>query len=191
MTHFRSGGAAGADTVWATLACAHGYRMEIMTYPGHSSRVPQPKGSTLVEIPMEMLRESDEPLTKASRALCKSLPAVGSYARPLLARNWFIVKDVDAVFAIGKLITKSNGDFEVDGGTGWACKMFQQHKGEETVMYLFDMVREKWCQINKDGKWIECEKHPAFTGFKNVALIGSRELTARGKAAAFEVFWEC
>ena len=73
--------------------------------------------------------------------------------KSLLARNWFQVKNADAVFAIG---TVADNDYEVCGGTGWAVQMaidsnkpvfvYDQNKNSWSILltfvfsFLFDMV---------------------------------------------------
>ena len=66
------------------------------------------------------LKEGFEAVMRANKMLKKYPQGQSQYVQHLLARNWFQVKNSDAVFAIAKkFLTKET----VDGGTGWAVQM--------------------------------------------------------------------
>ncbi len=138
-----------------------------------------------MNIPRHQLSEADGALRRASVTLGRKLPAADTYIRKLLQRNWFIVKDVEAVFAIGEF----ERDGKVAGGTAWGCEMFfARMRGVPVIpLFLFDQGCDKWFQAKPDATWVECVT-PSPSSYWIVALIGSRELTSAGRAAINNVF---
>lgn len=132
----------------------------------------------------------------------------------LQIRNWFQVKNAEAVFAIGRIVepadmssfaayskagdkqrsTKANKKGEryinnsgkqiVDGGTGYAVEMAIQ-KGDIPV-YVFDQTRGSW--FKWDALKNEFTKTDTPTLTKNFAGIGTRELTPEGMKAIRDVY---
>jgi hypothetical protein len=111
------------------------------------------------------------------------------YVRNLLSRNWFQVKNSDAIFAIGKILKpgekgskyKNKTDIDiVDGGTGYAVMM-----GIETnkPTYVFDQFKNKWFKWNEN--FVETEE-PTLT--QNFAGIGTRELNENGINAIKSIY---
>lgn len=181
-----SGGARGADVLWCKSALESGLKVQIMSFQKHA--VVGPDAANVIMLEEKSLREANSSLTQASSSLKRKLPSPTSYTRKLLQRNWWIIKDADAVFAISKIDPKGNG-LRVEGGTAWGCEMYWLARRTKQLMslYLYDMNRAGWYQATRAGNWEKCGT-PSLMQFGRVAMIGSRELTAIGKTAIKEVF---
>lgn len=165
-----SGGAKGSDTYWGEAGKKYG--VESNHY--HAIGAKTPSGNT--PISEEMLKEADPHLKKANETLKRTYPTSNEYVNNLLRRNWWQVKNSDAVFAVGHLVRGI-----VEGGTGWAVQMAIDNG---KPVYVFDQVRNKWYK-NINNKWNESEV-PILT--KNFAGIGTRELNDTGRKAIEAVY---
>ena len=101
----------------------------------------------------------------------------------LLARNAYVVRDADALYAVGWL----RADAVVEGGTGWACALYltQPRHG---LLYLFDMDQNAWMEWD-DGsnRWTRVINPPSPTTFATWAGVESRDVTARITAAGSRI----
>jgi hypothetical protein len=95
-----------------------------------------------------------------------------------LARNWFQVKNSDAVFAIAKKFLSNS---TVEGGTGWAVQMAVDCD-KPVFVFLQDSIGGSWFRympvVGFECLWGEI---PKLT--QNFAGIGTRELQDSGKEA--------
>lgn len=176
-----SGGADGADTVWAEAADAAGIRTIGHSYKGHDTlasvkargfKGERPELETRNIISEEDLKLADKFLEKAAKGLNErfdpSVPWVNMFRR-----NYYQVRDSDAVIAIAEL---KPGMRKTSGGTRWAVQMGID-KGVPT--YVFDQNKKAWFKWT--GKvFEEIEFPPAF---KNFAGVGSRDLKESGRDA--------
>ena len=64
-----------------------------------------------------------------------------------LQRNYIIVKDVEIVYAIGKI---NHG--KIEGGTSWGCNIAINNN---IPTYLFDMYTNNWYFVNSNGFLIQ------------------------------------
>lgn len=165
-----SGGAKGSDTYWGEVGKKYG----VGSNHYHAIGAKTPSGNT--PISEEMLKEADPHLKKANETLKRTYPTSNEYVNNLLRRNWWQVKNSDAVFAVGHLVRGI-----VEGGTGWAVQMAIDNG---KPVYVFDQVRNKWYK-NINNKWSESEV-PTLT--KNFAGIGTRELNDTGRKAIEAVY---
>lgn len=165
-----SGGAKGSDTYWGEVGKKYG----VGSNHYHAIGAKTPSGNT--PISEEMLKEADPHLKKANETLKRTYPTSNEYVNNLLRRNWWQVKNSDAVFAVGHLVRGI-----VEGGTGWAVQMAIDNG---KPVYVFDQVRNKWYK-NINNKWNESEV-PILT--KNFAGIGTRELNDTGRKAIEAVY---
>jgi hypothetical protein len=180
-----SGGAHGADFHWTKCACDAGLCAKVMSFEGH--RASTPKDAMVVRLTEEELQSAVPALVNASIALHKSMPSPGGGAIRYLQRDWFIAKDADVLFAIGKKLERGYG-IGVDGGTGWTCQMFFNRMKENPSlrMWLYDMLSMKWLGCNAMGIWNETTL-PETIDAKCVALIGSRDISTDGVGVIPEV----
>jgi len=185
-----SGGAKGADSLWCSAAHRAGFEVRIMSFENHSVVVPD-VAARVITLEVGALKEANAMLARASRSIKRKLPSPSSYNLKLLQRNWWIVKDVDAVVAIGKLDPNGHG-LGVEGGTAWGCEMFwlaqnSPLRSSAVPLFLFDMVSAKWYQVTREGKWKSCST-PSLEPYTTVAMIGSRELSDSASNSIQDVF---
>lgn len=169
-----SGGAIGADQQWGMTAGYLGHTVFHFSFAEHRANVPKIE---LVVLSEAMLREADPYVQKANQALKRKFPTKNDFVNNLLRRNWYQVRDTQAVYAVASL--KKSG--EVSGGTAWAVQMFiDRFDGGACPVYLFDQISEKWHTWN-GTEWIVIDVVPRPEGVWTG--IGSRELLPSGKAA--------
>ena len=173
-----SGGATGADDLWVQCASHHGCDIEIMSFEGHERTVRFP--CTVREISSDDLHSVVDTVLLTGTALKRFIDMRPSVYN-LIARNYFIVRDAEVVFAVGYLNQKTG--LGIDGGTAWGCEYFTQMRGSEARIYFFDMCTATWMVLQHGESWVPCDAVPSPLSFKRVALIGSRELTESGKIA--------
>jgi len=108
--------------------------------------------------------------------------AQNPYVKNLLSRNWFQVKNSEAIYAIGTFFNKSQTI--VKGGTGWAVQMAIDNK---KPVYLFEQNLDHWfVYYYPENKFTEIYVIPELT--PNFAGIGTREITYKGKQAIKEIY---
>lgn len=173
-----SGGALGADTYWEQRGNEYGVKTVAYSFGNHSSKSP-----SLRVLKMDELAEGWEEIKSVSKDIGRNLP-YNKYVQNLLSRNWFQVKNSEAVFAISNL---NRSTFKnVEGGTGWAVQMAIKH---EKPVFLFDQTEKQWYIYNMlFSVFTPIDYIPILT--KNFAGIGSRELTPSGMGAIDSVYKE-
>ena len=166
-----SGGALGSDTQWDIIGKMFGMvNNKHYYFEGYKT----PNGNTA--IPINLKNEADEKLKAANKTLGRRFPTSNEYVNNLLRRNWWQVKNSDAIFAISSIT-----DNKVDGGTGWAVHMAI---AENKPVYVFDQNKNKWFTWN-NNKFVEVDT-PVLT--KNFAGIGTRKINENGKQAIRDVY---
>ena len=166
-----SGGAVGSDTQWDIIGKTFGMvNNKHYYFEGYNT----PNGNTA--IPINLKNEADEKLKAANETLGRRFPTSKEYVNNLLRRNWWQVKNSDAIFAISSIT-----DNKVDGGTGWAAHMAI---AENKPVYVFDQNKNKWFTWS-NNKFVEVDT-PVLT--KNFAGIGTRNINEAGKQAIKEVY---
>lgn len=175
----KSGGARGADDVWLHAARKHGFHCRVLSFEGHAlaSRTAQAWSRTLSA---DELQNVEGSLKEVSRILRRRLPPIGTYTYNLLAKNAHVVKDVEALYAVGRR-TGGKG-LGIDGGTGWACEVY--HLRYRANIFFYDMTADQWLEY--EGGWMEIPEPPYPDG--TWAGIGSHKLTPNGKKAILSVF---
>jgi hypothetical protein len=174
-----SGGAAGADTAFAEIASELGLPTKAHTFEGHL-KGSRPSLEEPVLHSQKDLDVADELLRKVNRDyLDRAYPPSSKYITNLLKRNYYQVKDSDAVIAVSRLDRNDNNT--VSGGTAWAVYM-----GVELnkPVYFFDMNDKMWFKVVEGGEMSSISGLPPK--FNSFAGIGSRELTPEGKQAIKE-----
>ena len=183
-----SGGAKGSDSAWDFI----GRKYDITDHRHYWHRgLPKPPLGN-VELTDEQIEEGWVKVLLANKKLKRKPDAYKS----LLARNWFQVKNADAVFAIGSIVINkgshtSHTSFvsllcenipnEVAGGTGWAVQMAID---AEKPVFVFDQDRNIWLQWKK-FHFGPCTL-PKLT--QNYAGIGTRNINDDGKKAIEEIY---
>ena len=170
-----SGGCAGSDMEWENEGNKYGIKTIAYSFNGHTQY-----GKNRVILTIKELEEGFEAVLKANLTMKRYPQGQSTYVKNLLARNWFQVKNSEAVFAIGKFVS----DKLVSGGTGWAVQMAIDNK---KPVFLFDQINKKWNKFNYElGKFEVMVDIPRLT--ENFAGVGTREITEDGKNAIKEIF---
>jgi hypothetical protein len=180
-----SGGAEGSDILFGECADRCGHRFVHYGFSGHTTSVSQ---YILTE---SQLVQADDTLIEVAKDLDRgAFSSYKTYTKNLLRRNYYIVKDVDTVYAVGRL--KYDGS-EVLGGTGWGVQMAINNGLD---LYLYDMATTSWYEYKHydDGSWLQMThdnkkfRPPMPKGY--YAGIGSQELTEDGRQAIIRLFEE-
>jgi hypothetical protein len=149
-----AGGAPGSDSEWEFIGREYG----VVNYNHYYYGEKTPRGN--VELTKEQSDEGWKHVLEANKTL-KRQP---EKYRNLLSRNWFQVKNAEAIYAVGQL-TLDTGI--VEGGTGWAVQMALDNG---KIVHIYDRTTNHWYVMDEDS--ISEEDTPTLT--KNFAGIGTR-----------------
>ena len=176
MSLLISGGADGADTVFAALGRKVGHQVQIYTVRNCPS-----------------LETAKPHVLRANQTLNRCYPTTKPYLNALLERNYFQIADTEAVYAVGLL--GKNG--KIQGGTTWACQMFYDSYNTSKPLYFFDMNTNRWYLLinnpNLDGlnftdRWTPVQP-PSPNNYTRYTGIGSRKLETNGRQAIFGLYY--
>jgi hypothetical protein len=158
-----SGGARGADSVFELQCAKNGIEVIAWSFDGHNTKSPVRRILTKDE-----LDEGFEHVKIANKTLKRIIYGLKPYIKKLLSRNWFQVKNSEAVFAIAHL----EGKNKVSGGTGWCCMMAIDCK---KPVYVYDSNYQSWFEFDYEiNEFKKYEKIPKLTN--RFAGVGSREI---------------
>lgn len=170
-----SGGCPGSDMEWENQGNEYGVKTIAYSFYNHVQ-----EGKNRQNLTVEELNEGYQAALTANKVLKRNLEYTYQYVKNLLSRNWFQVKNSDAIFAIGKFLNPKI----VAGGTGWAIQMAIDNK---KPIFFFDQKENKWNTFNYEKNEFEkIDYIPKLT--ENFAGIGTREINENGKKAIKEVF---
>ena len=175
-----SGGCPGSDLEWELEGEKYGVKTIAYSFYNHVQVGKNPKILTVDE-----LAEGWTHVKLADKTLRKNVESLDSpYMRNLLCRNWFQVKNAEAVFAIGKLKDRHT----VDGGTGWAVQMAVD-SDKPVFLFLQDVMGEGWFRYMPvvGFEW-RCDEILKLT--ENFAGIGTRDINESGKEAIRRIYNE-
>lgn len=166
-----TGGALGADEYFANESSHLGFTVKIHSFEGHTTHG---KGEVLIHS-QEELELADEYLAKAAQFLKRSFPSKNKYVTNLLRRNYFIIKDVECVYAVGNLLD----EYRCDGGTGWGTELSRQL---DKTLFLFNLKDGVWYTSTQNTNYwpLACSVPKLELSF---AGIGTRKLSKIGKQA--------
>jgi hypothetical protein len=174
-----SGGCDGADMCWENEGKPYGVKTISYSYYGHHQKGEHPYIMTTEE-----LLEGWEHIKVASKSLKRKLDHIeyNPYVRNLLCRNWFQVKNVETIFAVGKF--DNTAHTRTAGGTGWAVQMAIDNK---KPVIFFDQPTNSWYTYTYQyNKFLQLHTEPILT--ENFAGIGTRELNAFGVGAIKNIY---
>jgi hypothetical protein len=170
-----SGGCEGADMTWETIGKEYGIKTNAYSFQNHIQY-----GENQIILTNDELQEGYKHIQEASKTLKRQVEYIPGYVKSLLSRNWFQVKNSDAVFAIGKFINKKL----VSGGTGWAVQMAVDNR---KPVFFFDQESKTWNSFDYDiMEFVIINYVPKLT--ENFAGIGTREINDDGMSAIMDVF---
>lgn len=178
-----SGGCPGADMAWETEGYKYG--VHTISYSFHNH---QQQGKNQKILTRDELEEGYFHARMADKTLKRNFDGIQyPYVKNLLARNWFQVKNAEAIFAVGYL----HSNTIAEGGTGWAVQMAID---SDKPMYFYHQQKSKFAIPNKFS-W---HRYLPISGFerldyipkltKNFAGIGTRDLTDDGMNAIIDVY---
>lgn len=173
-----SGGCPGSDMEWENESIKYGINTIAYSFPGHHQEGKNPKILNESE-----LNEGFDNVKIAEKGIKRPLFKIQyqPYIKNLLSRNWFQVKNAEAIYAIGTFF--NNKHSLVNGGTGWAVQMAINNK---KPIYLFEQNFNMWYEYNYFlNKFSPLLHIPKLT--KNFAGIGTRKINDNGKNAIKEI----
>ncbi len=186
-TILTTGGAPGSDITWEEECLKRNLEVRSYSFKGHKSLSKNP-----IILTDEELKLADPFLIEANKTLKRWFPTKTEYINNLLRRNYYQIKDVDCVIAIGKW---ENPKGPVKGGTGWAVQMAIDLSKQ---VFLFEQIENKWFLWSYiDKEWVETKpdirtvsiSHSSCIHINDIgkgwsfAGIGTRELWDNGKEA--------
>lgn len=170
-----SGGCPGADMTWEREGEKYGVHTIAYSFYNHVQEGKNQKILNGLE-----LKEGFEHVMIASKTLKRNPSGQYDYVKHLLARNWFQVKNSEAIFAIGKFQSYKI----VSGGTGWAVQMAIDN---EKPVFVFNQSNKSWNKFNYEHLIFDMLDYiPTLT--ENFAGIGTRDITQDGIKAIQEVY---
>jgi hypothetical protein len=170
-----SGGCPGSDIMWENEGLKYGVYTIAYSFWNHRQNGRNQKILSGCE-----LKEGFEAVMKANKALKKYPQGQHQYIQNLLSRNWFQVKNSEAVFAVGMLQDEKT----VKGGTGWAIQMSVDNKKST---FVFDQNFNRWYKFNYVfGRFEIFDGIPTLT--ENFAGIGTREINENGINAIKKIY---
>lgn len=165
-----SGGCPGSDMKWENEGDKYGVKTIAYSFGGHKQ-----EGKNREILSTEQLNEGFEHVLIANKVIKRYPQGQARYIQNLLARNWFQVKNAEAIFAVGKFLD----DKRVSGGTGWAVQMAVDSK---KPVYVFDQVNNTWFFFNYEhGIFWPYHTIPKLT--ENFAGVGTRDINDNGVLA--------
>lgn len=192
-----TGGALGADSVWAAEGRTAGLKVEIMSFEGHKMKIPS--GASVQLLTANDIRAADAALATAASRLRRPMASGRNlYVRNLLRRNHTIVARADALFAVGSLEEKrpaALSSVQVAGGTGWSCQLFADVQPSALAaldLFLFDQRCQSWFQCRMTAAagrplcWAAislAEIVSRRSRWRRIAAVGTRKLSQNGRTA--------
>jgi hypothetical protein len=180
MVTMLSGGAAGADYEWGLAATINGHEVIHFSFNGHDSKCDP---STIYKVSDRELTVADMWLKQAKIHLKRQFPSNSKFVNNLLRRNYYQVKETDAVYAIG---TFNPATLTVNGGTAWATSMYCLI--HDRPFYFFHQEYNKWYEKNISGLHKEIRIPPRPSDYNVWTGIGTREINLNGKLAIDYLF---
>jgi len=183
-----TGGADGSDQIFADESLKYNFKVIAYSFDGHNTDSRNRK-----ILSQEELDEGFEHIKIANKTLKRNTYNLSKYVKNLLSRNWYQVKNSDAIFAIGTLESRMGIKLTAIGGTGWAT---QSGIDNNKPVFFFDQDDNKWYEfvyeeelkkigIDGPGRFIPITFTPTLT--ENFAGIGTRKINENGVKAIKEL----
>lgn len=168
-----SGGAEGADYVFEKECNRFKIKVIAYSFLGHHSNSKNQKILNVHE-----LDGGWQHILIANKSLNRNLNQISFYAKCLLSRNWYQVRDSDLICAIGTI----NSNEKVDGGTGWAVQMGIDNNKE---IFVFDQSNDYWHVYDyESNRFVESDSPVLPTNFTG---IGTRKINRAGIQAIVDL----
>ena len=162
-----TGGSTGVDTLAETLAHCHGYRCKVILPPFKKNS--SHPSSILVHMTPAMQNEGSQKVHEANTTLQRTLTKT-VLQWGLLQRNFWIIKDVELVIALG-YSEASNIPNCMKGGTGWSVQLAMD-RTKPLVVFKDDTWYKYDYSLNTFQPSTRPRVHPVST-----AIVGTRQMT--------------
>jgi len=188
MNILYSGGAKGADTIFALCAEHAGHEIIPFSFPGHKISGPGKKR----DLNVGELETYVEETWQAGKALKRSFSKKPvdhprwSHVRNLLLRDaWQIFGELgigptETVYTVARLTAEKTA---CEGGTGYGVQIAKAAGG--IPIFVFDLNTNRWHML-VDGEFVPCQQPPKPKGI--YTGIGTRDLTDAGIEAIWALF---
>ena len=171
-----SGGCPGSDMTWENEGYNYGVTTVAYSFYNHVQYSKNQRKLTSAE-----LAEGYSHVMVAEKSLKRPTKNLPPYVKNLLSRNWFQVKNSEAVYGIGTFMANKG---LVNGGTGWAVQMAIDNN---KPVFFFDQGSSQWFAYDYVSKqFYAIDYIPKLT--ENFAGIGTREITEDGINAIRKVY---
>jgi len=175
MTHIcYTGGAAGADYIFERESIKKRFKVVAYSFDDHNT-----KSKNRFILNKRQLAEGFKHIKITNNRLNRNISNIDSYIKNLISRDWFQVKNSDAVFAVGIIIGNN-----VQGGTGYSISCAIDHK---KTVYVYDQSYGNWFYYDYDDDQFQIyEGIPKLT--EKFAGIGTRDINNDGVNAIIKLF---
>ena len=144
-----TGGAIGTDSLAERLAKEWSMGVKLCLPPHHhkvSEKYPAISREDL---------DNAMPRVYIASARLKRHPTKNPFVRDLLARNWFIVRDSQVIYAYANF--EDDSLTTVEGGTGMTVQMCVDHNRDYPEqwkeLFVFDESRDSWYELERVESW--------------------------------------
>lgn len=176
-----TGGAQGADTLFALYASKAGHRVFNYSFPNHGVHS---KIGIKVDVVSGVEAKWDNYLDLTNEVVNRQISGMSLYSRNLLRRNMAIANDtVTCLYAVTYLDPEK--DMMVKGGTAWAV---YRAGALDIPVFLFDTGTEKWYEFGHFGyDFVLMDRLPPKP-HGTYGAVGSRQLTPAGENAIISLY---
>ena len=195
-----TGGAVGSDNVFATQGSNHGAEIIVHSFKEHDvclRGIDQDNLNLVVHTREELDEAFGNYVVPVAQQLGRNVQnrEYPSYITDLLSRDYFQVKDVEAVFAVVQKIDEILPFIKVPGGTAYAISMATMIGVPK--LYIFDQSMKEWRYFVKDRTesgvtyyqaGVTTQESLNIYNFNSIAGIGTRNLSIDGLRAIKELF---
>ena len=193
-----TGGAIGTDSLAQQLAKEWGMGVKLCLAPHHHKVSEKYPAISREDLDSAMHR------VHIASARLKRHPTKNPFVRDLLARNWFIVRDSQVIYAYANF--EDDSLTTVEGGTGMTVQMCVDHNRDYPEqwkeLFVFDESRDSWYELERDESWdldeVVVTESLGDLGFRECfcgpilhprsAVVGSRTLGELGRLTLKDQF---
>lgn len=165
---------------WELAGEEYGVKTIAYSFTGHKQH-----SKNQLKLTQEELDEGFDHVIIAAKSLRRNAYYLTPYVQNLLSRNWFQVKNSEAIFPVGMFVENSHHT-KVAGGTGWAVQMAMDNN---KPIYLFEQNMESWYVYDYElNAFFACLEQPIPTLTPNFAGIGTRTINDAGIMAIQQIY---
>ena len=195
-----TGGAVGSDNVFATQGSNNGAEVVVHSFKEHEvclRGIDNDNLSLVIHTREELKEAYSNYVIPVAEILGRNVQnkEYPSYVYDLLSRNYYQVKDAEAVFAVVQKIDEIIPTIKVPGGTAYAIQMATMIGVPK--IYIYDQSMKEWRYFVKDRAesgvtyyqaGVTTQESLNIYNFNSIAGIGTRNLSIDGLRAIKELF---